>query len=88
MFAVQSGMKGVTKQHLSAVVKLVGVTEEQAMKACTIERKALGVGDDVDVVVKGSKVAKGKVGALPDLSVVAKDRLPTSTMRQLSYWKT
>jgi hypothetical protein len=72
-------MKGVTKQHPSAVVKLVGVTEEQAMK---------GVGDDVDVVVKGSKVAKGKLEALPDLNVVAIERWPMSTMRQLSSWKT
>jgi hypothetical protein len=34
-------MKEVAKQHLSVVVKLVGVTEEQATKACTTERKAL-----------------------------------------------
>jgi hypothetical protein len=64
IFAVQSNMKEVAKQHLSVVVKMVGVTEEQAMKACTTERKALSVGDEVDVVMSGNKMAKGKVEAV------------------------
>jgi hypothetical protein len=46
------------------VVKLVSVTDEQAIKACTTEHKALSVGDEVVVVMKGLKVVKEKLAAL------------------------
>jgi hypothetical protein len=62
MFAVQSGMKEVL-QHLSAVVKLVSVTEEQATKAFSTEREVWGVGGEVGVVLKGHKATKEKTVA-------------------------
>jgi hypothetical protein len=57
IFVMQSGMRVVAKQHLSAVAKLMGVTEEQTIKVFTAERKALNVGDEVGVVKKGHEVA-------------------------------
>jgi mannitol/fructose-specific phosphotransferase system IIA component (Ntr-type) len=45
-------------QHLSAVVQLVGVTEEQATKACATEREALGMGGEVGVALKGHRATK------------------------------
>ena len=46
------------------MARLLGVTEKQATKAFTTERKASSVGDEVVFVMKGHLVAKGKVEAL------------------------
>jgi hypothetical protein len=64
IFAMQGGMKKGGEAAPQRFGKAGGDTEKQAVEVCTTERKTLGEGNELNVVMKEYKVSIGEVEAL------------------------